>query len=91
MPLPVTIVAQSLSAMVTAISVTTVAIAWDVVSRQRIQKGSCKRHLFLAAAFFYVMYSIFTEASHRIQSKVLSTVEALYSGGATPYALIHTL
>ena len=75
-----------------AISVTTAAIAWDVVSRrQRVQKGSYKRRSFLAAAFFYVMYSIFTEASHRIQSKLISTVEALYSGGATPYALIHTL
>ncbi len=62
------------------------------LSRKRIQKGSCEKDSFLATAFFYIYcIEILTEASHRVQSKLLSTVEALYSGGATPYALIHTL
>ena len=63
--------------MVTAIFATTVAIAWDVVSRQRVQKGSCERYSFLAAAFLYPTYPNFTAAGHWIQSKVSCTVEAL--------------
>ena len=75
---------QSLSEMVIAISATTAGIAWDA--------ARCEKDSFLATAFFYIYcIEILTEASHRVQSKLLSTVEALYSGGATPYALIHTL
>ena len=61
--------------MVTAISATTVAIAWDAASRKRVHKGSCEKHSSLATAFFYIQ--ILTAANHQIESKVLCTVEAL--------------
>jgi hypothetical protein len=50
--------------MVTAISATTVAIAWDAASRKRVHKGSCEKHSSLATAFFYIQ--ILTAANYRI-------------------------